>query len=302
MIRHKVGKSRGVKAELRALKYRVKKEDPDWLSEAKALTEKFIKSKGYEDDKIWDRVVPIFRKLQKGKCGYCEARLSDMGGELDHYRPKRSANVWPPKNPSKKWQEHFIFIKGQIDFLDQLGDSLPGGYYALTYALQNYVLACHDCNVLLKRSYFPIAAQRHTQPDKSPRAYHQENPYLINPIGTLDEDPEDLIHFVGDVPLPKHSDTNSHAYRRALLTILFFRLGKNSALRKGRVLLICMLYKQLKKGSQDRNAAKAIAELTNDENEHTNCCRSFVRLYQSNPQMAHHIFQSAKAFWESKSL
>ena len=62
-----------------------------------------------------------------------------------------------------------------------------------------------------KSNYFPIAGQRGPQSDDT-GALTVEEPFLIYPIGDGDDDPEQLIRFVGFVPIPRPVDRAGRAH------------------------------------------------------------------------------------------
>ncbi|BDI28356.1 hypothetical protein CCAX7_004070 [Capsulimonas corticalis] len=184
---------------------------PGWRRNAERRTAAILQLGHYaETSAIWSEVKPVFMEIQHNKCAYCEQQLE--GGEfgaiahdLEHYRPKRNVRAWPA-DPAK------------YDF--PTGEAFPNGYYHLAYHLGNYAAACKVCNTLMKSYFFPVASSRIAAGD-APEDYAAERPYLIYPIGVLDEDPEEILEFVGVNALPRQGPSG----RRALVTIDFFGLN-----------------------------------------------------------------------------
>ena len=91
----------------------------------------------------------------------------------------------------------------------------------LAYDPFNYAVACKPCNTVLKANYFPIAGQRR-RAARRPPSRDTERPFLIYPIGDLDDDPEDLIAWRGCHPLP--ANARGFDGLRAMVTIAIFKL------------------------------------------------------------------------------
>lgn len=170
------------------------------------------------------------------------------------------------------------------------------GYFRLAYHPLNYLTTCKTCNSGLKSNYFPIAATR-IDGANHPRGLVTEQPFLLYPIGDLDDDPEDLIGFDGITAIPVGT-TLSHR-RRAQVTIDFFQLNNREDLRRQRVEVVSGLYLALK-GLQSnpdadwkRLANKLINRQMSSEASHANCSRCFVRLFQSDEGRATRLAQQA---------
>ena len=157
--------------------------------------------------------------LQYDKCIYCERQLAslDHGGciehDLEHFRPKGEVLAWPPA----KWQKD-----RHIAFEFPLGHAYPSGYYWLAYQVMNYAAACKKCNTPLKLNYFPVAGRRGPRA-AHPRGLRAEQPYLIYPLGDWDTNPEELLGFLGIVPVPRKK--SGFGRQRAEVTIKFFELS-----------------------------------------------------------------------------
>lgn len=180
---------------------RINAEKSGWLKRAKERTDKFVLAKQYnESSGIWREIKRVYMKLQHNKCAYCERRLADAdnGGtiehDVEHYRPKNTVPQWPSERIAEERDLNFNF---------ETGKELLKGYYWLAYHAFNYCTSCKKCNSPLKKNYFPIAGSR-GNPVETPKELNDtEKPFLIYPIGDLDEDPEDLITFNGVSPIPK---------------------------------------------------------------------------------------------------
>jgi hypothetical protein len=180
--------------------------------------EKYVDDAGTEQNAsaFWSEVKPVYLRRQYNKCVYCESRLEGGGAalvhwDLEHFRPKSNVRKWPKKP--------------LYDF--PTGEAWPGGYYLLAYHPLNYAASCKPCNTSFKSDYFPIAAAR-ISGSTDPRYYRDEQPYLVYPLGEEDEDPEELITFVGAEAYPKHAlDADPRRFRRARLMIDFFGLNRD---------------------------------------------------------------------------
>jgi hypothetical protein len=235
--------------------------------------------------------------LQHGKCAFCERRLA--GGkfgriehDVEHYRPKSTVQAWPTPEISRERGIAYDFPTG--------GD-LPGGYYLLAYQTFNYAVACKPCNTPLKASFFPVAADRIPSSD-SPEALAAEMPFLLFPIGALDEDPEEILTFDGLSPVPKVQE--GHRMRRAIITIDFFALAEREELLRGRAEQIVSLYLALSWAGDPvirEIADRAVTSLLSSASEHTSCARAFHRLYSSDLARATEIARIAQSYIESQS-
>lgn len=181
------------------LRSRIEAEAPGWLGRAAERTERFRRAGRYDEESgIWSQIKAVYMRLQHCKCAYCERRLAseDFGGaiehDLEHYRPKGPVLAWPSKAIERE--------RG-ISYRFATGEAFPEGYYLLAYHLLNYVTACRKCNSPLKASFFPIAGSRGAQ-SEDPVSLRGEAPFLLYPLGDLDEDPEEVLTFDGINPVP----------------------------------------------------------------------------------------------------
>jgi len=246
-----------------------------WLTRAAERTEVF-RAAGHFDERssIWAQVKRVYMEAQGFKCGFCERRLekSQFGNvehDVEHFRPKRSVKRWPSDT---------VRLERGIDFDFELGDDSDPGYFLLPYHIENYLVSCKTCNSALKSTSFPVARPRQID-GESPRAMRDERPYLLYPIGTVDQhDPEDVIRFEGILPVPVAS--RGHRRRRAEVTIAFFALDSREILLEERAETILALHVAMSSlddpsGSTHAAATLLVERLVSPWSPHANCARSF---------------------------
>lgn len=268
------------------LKNAVKEIAPTWLKRAKSRTDKFRQLGQYTEKPtpIWSEIKDVYMRLQQNKCAFCERRLEGSAREttpqpgettgriehnIEHFRPKSEVTA-------------YYDAEGQ-----ELGTAFPEGYHLLAYHLLNYATTCWVCNTERKRTYFPIAGSR-ISGKESPTELADEQPYLIYPLGDIDDDPETLITF--DLVLPIPNSTDPHQRKRAAITIQLLDLEKRDILRTGRKTILFLLFLALQRRDDPNQPTlerermqKAVAILMDSGAEHASCARSFVRLYTANP-------------------
>jgi hypothetical protein len=154
----------------------------------------------------------------------------------------------------------------------------------------------------LKSSYFPIAAKRRGPQSDNPARLSSEQHYLLYPLGNLDDDPEKVLNFDGI--LPKPLKRSGHLRRRAVVTIDFFELDTREELLRGRAekileLKLALIVSESDRPPPDQALAKwTIALLQSAKSEHSNCVRSFLRLYSQDRPRAEIIFQAVLDYLE----
>lgn len=285
---------------LQELEKRVQAAVPGWLEEAARRTERFRELGRYEEDEsTWGEVKRVFMDLQREKCAYCERRLSgqrfgSVEHDVEHYRPKSTVRVWPARRIERERGLHYDFATGS---------DLPAGYYLLAYQLFNYAIACKTCNTSLKGSFFPIAAER-LPGSLDPVELRAERPFLLYPLGELDEDPEEILTFNGINPVPKIRE--GHPMRRAIVTIDFFALDERGDLLCGRAetirsLYLALLWKERADSPLGDLADRAVVSLLSSASEHASCARCFHDLYRRDPQRAAELAQIAQNYIDSRS-
>ncbi len=297
---------------LSQIRDRVNQLDATWLNEASTRIEAFRSAGEYNDDlliprsgggtkkasAIWSIIKPIFMVLQNDKCAYCERQLSseEWGrGEhdLEHYRPKSSAKPWtlPPS-----------LIAENINLTPPLRGSKDPGYHLLSYSLLNYCAACKTCNSGLKSNYFPIEGVREPS-GENPRQMRSERALLLFPVSNVDPDPEGFIDFHGLAPRARGG--SGFKRKRALVTIEFFQLGNplRKELFRERARQLTAVYSFLVNLENSGNNVwnKLVDLYAAPESPHTNCVRSFVRLFQNDRVEADEIFDLTSAYLDSIS-
>lgn len=272
-----------------------------WLDSAKKTRELNKSARKYEVSKPnWSDIKGAYIKIQKGRCAYCERELTideREGGhewDVEHFRPKSSVRAWPtPK----------IREERGINYDLPNSTSSTAGYYLLSHHPLNYVVSCKICNSKLKGSYFPV--------NNAPRQIHEDDPskmsdegaLLVYPLGDLDDDPEDLIGIPGFVPQVTASTDDKKL--RARVTIDFFDLAGRPTLIRQRATAITHLANNLEfrdlPGMPQRvvrRAERVIDALLKGLHPHTNCARSFKRLYDTDKAEAERIAERARIIFE----
>ena len=294
MIRYPI-----TQAELEAA---IETEKPGWLAAAKAKTEVSRAARDFNEPSgknSWSQIKGAFMKLQSNKCAYCERKLgsaefSKGEHDIEHYRPKNAVAAWPSEKVKARMKQ-----KGKASYAFPTGEASEQGYYLLAYNPTNYATACTACNSSLKSSFFPIAAGRSIDAEE-PTKLKREKPFIIFPIGTGDDDPEELITFTGVLPVPttKRETTNKH--RRARVTIDFFELDTRDDLLEMRAQIIANIWlafttlQDAGVSAARRRAAQKIIDLASSTRfQQTNCARSFLRLCQQNPAIAEQFADAA---------
>lgn len=270
-------------------------EAPAWRGKATSRTAGFVAVGQYEEaSSIWSEVKSVFMKLQHNKCAYCERVLAsvDHGGgiehDLEHFRPKSSVEVWP----------------GATEFTFAMGEASPSGYFWLAYNLQNYAAACKKCNSPIKRNYFPVPGKRGGVPDHPPMLNSNEKQFLIHPIGQIDDDPREILVFLGINAIP--AKKTGPRRRRGDVTIAFFELNDREELRRERARLIDSLglHLEIIAGGTATKRLKSIAKqivarMLRPEAPHSSCVKSMVDLYIVDATRAEELIAAARAFIDS---
>lgn len=280
-------------ATLAAIEAEVDKIAPTWRARAKVRTDAAVAAGQFvETSSIWSEVKPVFMRFQHNKCVFCERPLAgELVGlieqDVEHFRPKSSVRAWPPAPPA---HPGYAFATG---------GAYPGGYYWLAYTLDNYAASCKPCNSTLKSDCFPIAGPVRGVAVDMPLALNRsEFPHLIYPLGTNDDDPEDIITFDGIAAVPKHAAGPNH--ERAMVTIDFFRLNDREELWIERFRVIREIWTHWDRmethaDPSERAAAQAtLVELTREDAPHASCARSFMKMIQNAPLEAFEMFKLAR--------
>jgi hypothetical protein len=280
----------------------IEEEAPGWLKRAAERTTNFRLMGFYEEgSSIWSEVKPAYMKLQgNSKCAYCERKLESV----EYGRGEQDVEHFRPKAKIKRWRVPRSLAKEGIA-VSEIPNPAPG-YYLLPYHPFNYSASCKPCNSALKKNYFPIASNYNVA-GENPAQMMGEEPYLVFPIGDFDENPENLIRFHGVAP--QAVANNAHRRARALVTIEFFKLDslERKNLIRERIAIIIALFPHLATVADNPNpgarlqALQIINLFTSPNASHTNCARSYQRLFQSDRIEAQGVRDRAVALMESIS-
>lgn len=285
------------------LKRKAQAEKPGWLERAKARTKKY-KIIGYYKDSsgIWSEIKAVYMRLQHGKCAYCERQLESeeygrIEHDVEHFRPKKRARPW------KLTPE---LVQAGVNLTAPVTGKADPGYHLLAYNLLNYCASCKPCNSSIKSDNFPIEGTR-TPGGNDPVQLCSEKPFLVNPIGNFDDNPESLIFFHGLSPMT--SNGSVHKMHRGLVTIAFFHLDDRSRkyLFRERANVIVSLYSFLELATLATNRGEKVTYqglvtlATKPSAQHANCARSFRNLYNQNQNEATDLFNAAVKYLESIS-
>jgi hypothetical protein len=286
----------------------IEKEAPGWLKEAKKRTSYFRKIKRYQEPKgktgkpkkpAWGEVKAVYRTLQHMKCAYCERKLEGgkEGGiewDVEHYRPKSSVAAWPTSKAKSRLPQSLNFAMG-------LGSNK--GYHLLPYEPLNYLAACKPCNTPRKSNFFPVAGRRNFKTNNA-QLLRTEKPFLLYPIGEIDDDPETIITFQGYLPVPVEA-ADGFSRRRALVTISFFELNVRETLLVQRAEVIYLLWSALGKLSsdpKDKTLLEPIIEYaTSGAHPHASCARAFMKAYKEDLSTARRYVEQAVSLLSPRS-
>jgi hypothetical protein len=279
---------------------RIEAESPGWLVKAAKRTAACRKKKAFDGrEPIWSDVKPVYMRLQHNKCAYCERKLEGepygrIEHDVEHFRPKSGVKAWPDER---------ITAERKIDYGFPTGKAWTQGYYLLAFHPGNYITACKSCNTPLKSNYFPIAGKKRGPQSNHPARLAKEQPYLLYPLGSHDDDPEEVLTFEGIVPRP--SKRSGHRRCRAVVTIDFFELDTREELLRGRAeviweLKLALIVEEHPPTPADKAfARRTIARLQSEQSPHCNCARSFIRLYRRDPARADKIVEATREYLES---
>ena len=285
-----------------ALRQRITAHDATWFQRAKStLASLPAQPTSAQFVSLWTDIKPVFVGLQGSKCIYCETMIEGaISNDIEHFRPKAKVSAW--KVP--QWMAN-----AGVSVTPLAGGNSAPGYRNLAYSPWNYAASCKHCNSVLKKNHFPISGTQRPL-SKSPTTMKSEKALLLYPIGSSDDDPERLIGFDGMHPKPI-SKVGTHAYRRALVVIEFFRLNDavgRKELFRARAELIGHLDLRLTNRAtaatpQDRQDNDEWIELlTGPTSPHTNCLRCFKATFENDPASASQWVAEARRFLKTGSL
>ncbi len=132
---------------------------------------------------IWGDAKPFFMKGQHRKCGFCEVKITESTGDVEHYRPKNA--VWHLKTRGRELED-VVNRRGRSYY-----KSYSSGYWWLAYSWDNYLVACPTCNRTWKSALFPVTKRRRRAPRRGDE--DSEEPLLLDPFG--DRDPAEHLEF-----------------------------------------------------------------------------------------------------------
>ncbi len=294
----------GYPIKLAALERAIESKKKGWLERARGRTKTFRRSGSYQEKStIWGEVKTVYVDLQNAKCAFCERKLEDdppgkAQHDVEHFRPKSSVKPWPvPRS----------LVKQAVPFTPPAQATGDQGYYLLAYHPFNYATSCKTCNSYYKGNYFPIAGKRRSD-GADPAKLRSERPYLIYPVGAVDEDPEELIRFHGVSPQAKVR--RGYRRHRALVTIAFFDLDggkRKKTLYRERSEVITSLWSFLElsrkaESAAERKTYRALVDAwTSPSSSHTNCAKCFRELCRRDPAEAKSLFKAAAVYLDTIS-
>jgi hypothetical protein len=296
-----------VKTTIKELKKGIIAAAPDWYDKAEELVEGLREAtrsgEKLEFPSHWGKIKQVYIDLQHSKCGFCEKPLEGkIEQDVEHYRPKGKVTAWKAPRPLAK-----VIADEGLGVVQPADGSDEPGYALLAYHPGNYLMACKNCNSILKKNFFPVAGKRDSA-GTNPARMKAEKPYLIYPIGDGDEDPESLIRYDGLSPQPVAR--TGFGRLRALVTIEVFKLDDwrtRKMLLRGRAHLIRELYLALRAVATESDSATVkkrkvlVDELLKADNPFTNCMRCFHRLYRDDPAEAGRVFDSISRLLKKSS-
>lgn len=267
--------------ELRRL---IEAHTPGWFARAEAAQRRAQKRrKVLAADAIWSEIKPVFIKLQGGKCAYCESSLEGkISSDVEHFRPKNAVSRWPESNGAHPIPNA------------RFGRPSKSGYLRLAFDVSNYSVSCKTCNTIHKGNRFPIRHRRKLNSIAAP-ALRSEGAWLIHPLDRDDEDPEEILDFVGVSPAARLS--RGHRRERALVILAFFQLGEREALLSARALWITHfhgLVRDAKAGDRAASAELARASEQLKRLPHAACVRAYLRLCAESWPAAKRVAREAR--------
>ena len=155
----------------------------------------------------------------------------------------------------------------------------------------------------MKLDRFPIAGPRAATVSEIAALNSDEQPFLIFPLGTNDDNPRDLIGFRGAVPFVKAK--SGFRRQRAQVTIDFFHLAdpKREELYRDRFELIRNLWGSIKIANATNSNPEEIADaqttlevLRSARSAHSSCASAFVKLFEQDPTKAFQVAQEAAKY------
>lgn len=289
MIRYPCDQAR-LEADIRA-------EDARWFEKAKKRAESLVRLGCYDEkSSIWSSAKPAFMQLQMNKCVYCERQFEnkEFGAiefDLEHFRPKGAVKVWPDPQ-----------VHPNLSYGIHTGHASGTGYYWLAYDLQNYAASCKVCNTIFKLDYFPVSHARGSATHPV-AALASEKPFLCYPIGTIDDDPEDLVTFRVTTAVP--AQKSGHGRQRGRIIIDFFGLNDREVLHRERARMISIFGGALlaeSKGHATSHDKQLISKMGSSMLPHSACLRAFRKFWAANATLAEEAYQLCREYAVSDAV
>jgi hypothetical protein len=149
---------------------------------------------------MWVDFKDRMSAIQRGKCGFCEARAVGVHfGDVEHFYPKSAVEAL--LDDEKTWgteRPNLATVEGRVP-----QTLFTTGYWWLAYSWKNYLLACAICNQQWKKAIFPV---KEAPRSKAPEEATEETPLLLNPF--FGPDPKEHLEFgrLGEVK-PRNNST-----------------------------------------------------------------------------------------------
>ncbi len=194
-----------------------------WTTEAKSEGPSHVIQEGvYRHPLVRRALEALFHR----KCAYCETPLSEVGWDVEHFRPKGKV-AKRPDHP---------------------------GYYWLAYTWENLYPSCGPCNKRLedkptwedpepaetagKADQFPLAdeAERAMGPDGEIR---NERPLLLDPCA---DQPEEVLRFS---PVGEIEAVSDHPRAKASIEVFHLTRRRLRDRRREQILLVVLMLKAL---------------------------------------------------------
>jgi len=263
--------------------------DPKWFQKATKRSSGFVKAGKFgEKTSIWSTVKPAFMRLQMNKCVFCERQFENpeygtIEFDLEHFRPKSSVVEWP----------HAV-VHSKLSYAFPTGAPSATGYYWLSYDISNYAASCKVCNTTFKSNYFPVSNARGMAPGDDLSA---EGAHLCYPIGSSDEDPENLISFLATTAVPANG--SPYHRQRGQVIIDFFGLNQREQLHRERARMISLFGSALE--SQNRGTATTddlllIERIMSPALPHASCLRAFKNSWTTDPDLARRTYELCRRY------
>jgi uncharacterized protein (TIGR02646 family) len=200
-------------------------------------------------------VKQVLCTAQHDKCCFCESKLGHAQfGDVEHFRPKASAQQSPADEPT-------------------------AGYYWLAYAWKNLYLSCEICNRRHKRAFFPLAnPERRVSSHARSADLEAEQPLFVDPGR---EDPARFIEFRREYAAPVERSARGSATIEALELNRSALAQRRREHRQPLLALMILLAKTIRIGLAEDDALtpalNTIMTAAADSGEYASMTRSLLR-------------------------